>query len=73
MNTPTHFMIFVVPVVAPLAQAYQATDASIKAARREMGRAGLAALLTSRPKLTASQRADVAAKANAARWGHPVR
>jgi hypothetical protein len=67
MNAPTHFLVFVVPVAAP---AYKPTDESIKATRREMGRQGLAPLLTSRPKLTAADRANAAAKASARDWGH---
>lgn len=70
MNTPTHFLFFVVPVVTPLAPAYKPTEESIKATRREMGRQGLAPLLTSRPKLSAAERADAEAKANARSWGH---
>jgi hypothetical protein len=33
MNTPTHFLFFVVPVVAPVAQAYQATERSARLTR----------------------------------------
>jgi len=33
MNTPTHFLIFVVPVVAPIAPAYQRTERSARLAR----------------------------------------
>jgi hypothetical protein len=74
MNTPPNFMlVFVVPVAQSPAPAYQPTEASIAATRREMGKQGLSKLLTSRPKLTASQRRDLEVKANAKRWGHPVR
>jgi hypothetical protein len=46
MNTPTHFLIFVVPVVAPLAQAYQATEQSARLTRSS----GIALGVRERPR-----------------------
>jgi hypothetical protein len=72
MNTPPAALmfVFVVPVAATPAPAYQPTDESINAARREMGRMGLAPLMSSRPKLSAADRKNAEAKANARKWGH---
>jgi len=46
MNTPTHFLIFVVPVVAPLAPAYQPTERSARLARSS----GIALGVRERPR-----------------------
>jgi hypothetical protein len=67
-TTPAVRFVFV-PVAPAAAPVYQPTAESIAATRREMGKQGLAPLLTSRPKLTAAQRKDAEAKANAAKWG----
>jgi hypothetical protein len=69
MPGPTSPVVIFVPVVAPTAPVYLPSDESIAATRLAMGKMGLSPLLSSRPKLTASQKRDAEAKANAVKWG----
>jgi hypothetical protein len=62
--------VIIIPVPARAdSPVYLPSDESQAATRREMGRMGLGKLLTSQPKLTAAQKRDAEAKANAAKWG----
>ena len=55
MNTPTHVLIFVVPVVAPLASAYQPTERSARLTRSS----GIALGVRERPhRETRAERID---------------